>query len=105
MNFNILSIIVLLPLAGALAIGLIPRLPSKWPKYISLFFTFAVLALSVLMLFRFNRHVSGIQFEEIYSWMPALKAFYHLGVDGISLPLVAIPSLLGFAAVLMSWHV
>jgi NADH-quinone oxidoreductase subunit M len=105
MNFNILSMIIFLPLAGALAIGLIPGLPSKWSKYISLVFTFAVLALSVLMLFRFDRHASGMQFEEIYSWLPALNAYYRLGVDGISLPLVAMTSLLGVAAVLMSWNV
>jgi NADH-quinone oxidoreductase subunit M len=105
MNFNILSLIIFLPLAGALAIGLIPRLPSRWARIISLLFTFAVLVLSVVLLFRFDRQASGMQFEEIYSWIPSLGAFYHLGVDGISLPLVAVTSLLGLVAVLMSWNI
>ncbi len=97
--------IIILPIAGALAIGLVPGLSKKWIKYIALVFTFTVLALAVLLLFRFNRHASGIQFEEVYSWIPAMSAYYHLGVDGISLPLVAMTSLLGIAAVLMSWNV
>jgi NADH-quinone oxidoreductase subunit M len=103
MNLNYLSLIIFLPLAGALVIGLIPRRPSRWTRYISLVSTLVVLALSVVLLFRFDRHASGMQFEEIYSWIPALSAYYHLGVDGISLPLVALTSLLGVIAVLMSW--
>lgn len=105
MNSHLLSLIIFLPLAGALLIGAVPRIPARLVRYISLVFTLAVLALSVVLLFRFNRQTSGMQFEEIYSWIPALTAYYRLGVDGISLPLVALTSLLGVVAVLMSWKV
>jgi NADH-quinone oxidoreductase subunit M len=105
MNFNFLSFIVFLPLAGALALAVVPRLTSRAVKYLSLLFTFAVLVLAILLFFRYDRTLSGMQFEEIYSWIPALNAHYHLGVDGISMPLVVLTSLLGFIAVLVSWDV
>ena len=105
MNFNFLSLIVFLPLVAALALALIPRLSSRAIRYVSLVFTFAVLALSLFLSFRFVRSSSGIQFEEVYSWIPALNVHYHLGVDGISLPLVVLTCLLGFIAVLISWKV
>ncbi len=105
MTFNLLSTIVFLPLIGVLAIVLVPRLPSRAIKYLAMVFTLAVLALSLMLFFRFDRLTSGIQFEELYSWIPALNAHYHLGVDGISLPLVVLTSLLGFIAVLVSWKV
>ena len=105
MNFHFLSIIVLLPLLGVLTIALVPGLSSKTIKYISLVFMFAVLALTLFLFFHFDRSTSSMQFEEIYSWLPALNAHYHLGVDGISLPLVVLTSFLGFIAVLVSWDV
>lgn len=105
MNFNFLSLMIFLPLAGVLGIALIPRLSSRAVKYLALAFTLAVLAIALLLFFRFDRGASGMQFEEIYSWIPALNAHYHLGVDGISLPLVVLTSLLGFIAVLVSWDV
>ena len=105
MSFNWLSTIIFLPLATALAIALIPRLPSKWVKYLAAAVTLIVLVLSVVLFIRFDRAASGMQFEELYSWIPALGANYHLGVDGISLPLVVLTALLGMVAVLISWKV
>jgi NADH-quinone oxidoreductase subunit M len=105
MNFNVLSLIVFLPLAGAIILAVSGRLSSKAVKYLSLLFTLASLILSVLLFAGYDRAAGGIQFEELYSWIPALNAHYHLGVDGISLPMVVLTSLLGCIAVLISWHV
>ncbi len=105
MNSHLLSLIIFLPLAGALLIGTYPRIPARVVKYAALAFTLSVLALSVILLFRFDRQANGMQFQEIYSWIPALAAYYRLGIDGISLPLVALTSLLSVVAVLMSWKV
>jgi len=46
-----------------------------------------------------------MQFEEVVSWIPAINANYHLGVDGLSLPLVLLTTLLGFLVVLISWKI
>ncbi|MFH1646348.1 MAG: NADH-quinone oxidoreductase subunit M, partial [Chloroflexota bacterium] len=45
------------------------------------------------------------QFEEKYLWIAPLNAHYHLGVDGLSMPLVLLTAFLGFLAVLISWKV
>ena len=96
---------IFLPLAGAVALALAPRLPSKWIKYFAAAVTLAVLVISAGLFISFDRSLGGMQFEEIYSWIPALSANYHLGVDGISLPLVVLTALLGLVAVLISWKV
>ena len=46
-----------------------------------------------------------IQFEEKYLWIAPLNAYYHLGVDGLSMPLLLLTTFLGFLAVLISWKV
>ncbi|MCL2281545.1 MAG: NADH-quinone oxidoreductase subunit M [Dehalococcoidia bacterium] len=92
-------------MAVAIMLALLPRLSVKAIKYIAVFVTLAVLALSLHLFANFDRNISGMQFEEIYSWIPALSANYHLGIDGISLPLVILTALLGLTSVLISWKV
>ena len=46
----------------------------------------------------------GFQFEERADWIPALGAHYHIGIDGISLLLVMLTTLMGFIAILCSWN-
>jgi NADH-quinone oxidoreductase subunit M len=99
-----LSLIIFAPLAAALVIGLWPRMTGKGIRLTALIFTLISLALSLILFVTFNRS-GGVQFEELARWIPAINANYHLGVDGLSLPLVALTCLLGFIAVLISWHV
>ena len=54
--------------------------------------------------FRFQTGVPGFQFEERADWIPALGAHYHLGIDGISLLLVMLTTVMGFIAMLSSWN-
>ena len=46
-----------------------------------------------------------MQFEEKVSCIPAINANYHLGVDGLSLPLMILMTFLGFLVVLISWKI
>jgi NADH-quinone oxidoreductase subunit M len=103
-----LSAIIFLPVIGAILIALIPGLSEKNIKRTAAVFTFASLVLSVLIFVLFDRSqgLNGvIQFSENHSWIPAINASYHLGVDGISLPLVLLTAILGFLVVLISWKV
>ncbi len=103
-----LSAIIFLPVIGAILIALIPGLSEKLIKRTAAVFTFISLVLAVLIFVLFDRSqgLSGtMQFEESISWIPAINAHYHLGVDGISLPLVLLTALLGFLVVLISWKV
>jgi NADH-quinone oxidoreductase subunit M len=71
-------------------------------------FTFIPLVLAIYLFVVFD-HSTGmngiIQFEEKLSWIPAINSFYHLGLDGISLPLFILMAILGFLIVLISWKV
>ncbi len=108
MSFNCLTTIIFLPLVGAILIALVPKLSGKLIKSISAVFTLVPLILSIVLFCNFDRSLGAagvIQFEEKLSWIPAINAHYHLGVDGLSLPLVLLMTFLGFLIVLISWKI
>ena len=108
MNFNYLTAIIFLPAIGALLIAIIPGLSGRVIKRIAAVFTLVSLALSLVVFFNFDKSLSAagvMQFEEKISWIPAINAFYHVGVDGLSMPLVILMTLLGFLVVLISWKI
>jgi NADH-quinone oxidoreductase subunit M len=105
MDFNYLTVIIFLPMLGAAVIGFIPGLSHRTIRWLSAVFTFIPLVLSLYLFAIFDRTSGVIQFEEKFSWIPAINAHYHLGVDGISLPMVVLMALLGFLVVLISWKI
>jgi NADH-quinone oxidoreductase subunit M len=102
---HLLTVLILLPVAGALAATLYSLVPGKRDahfKWIGLITTLATFGVSLLLL----REVGGgpgFRFEENVSWIGAIGARYHVGVDGISLWLVLLTTLLMPIAVLSSW--
>ncbi|MBA7486341.1 NAD(P)H-quinone oxidoreductase chain 4 1 [subsurface metagenome] len=108
MGFNFLTWIIFLPVVGAILIAFLPGLSSRTIKRLAAVFTFAALALSIIAFANFDKSLAAVgvmQFEEKLSWIPAINAFYHLGVDGLSLPLVILMTFLGFLVVLISWKI
>ncbi|MDO8687360.1 MAG: proton-conducting transporter membrane subunit, partial [Dehalococcoidales bacterium] len=104
LSFPYLSTIVLLPVVGAIIIALLGNSRPKAVKYLAAIFTLIPLVLAVALFVSFSKSSVGvIQFEEKLSWITPLNAFYHLGVDGLSLPLVILTAFLGFMVVLISW--
>jgi NADH-quinone oxidoreductase subunit M len=103
-NFPILSTIIYLPLLGAI-LALISRGKDRLIKWIAAIFTFIPFVLSVVLFAVFDRSAGAavIQFEEKVNWIGPLNITYHLGVDGLSLPLLALTAFLGFMVVLISW--
>lgn len=108
MDFNYLTTVIFLPLIGTIIIALIPGLSSRSIRYIASVFTLIPLAISLFLFASFDRSSAMIgifQFEEIVSWIAPINAHYHLGVDGLSLPLVLLTTLIGFLVVLISWKI
>ncbi len=108
MNSYYLTTILVLPLIGLIIIALLPKDRVKAIKYTALIFTLASFALSIVVFCLFDRSdgaIGRIQFEEKLPWIPAINCFYHLGVDGLSLPLVILMTFLGFLSVLVSWKI
>jgi NADH-quinone oxidoreductase subunit M len=81
-----------LPLLGALCVMLQSDERSTWRAAAAL--SLIPLAISVYLLIRFDPHEPGYQFVEQYQWIPQFGISYHLGLDGISLFLVVLTTLL-----------
>ena len=103
MTRHLLTLLVALPLVGAVVLALVPRRAVAAQKVVALAASAATFALSLLLLRGFEA-VPGMQFEETRSWLPAYGISYHLGVDGLSLWLVILTTFLTPLALLGSWH-
>jgi NADH-quinone oxidoreductase subunit M len=98
----LLSIMTFLPLVGALALYFVPR-PLMW-RWIAVVTSALVLVVGIVLAVLFNWGNGRLQFEERVAWIPALGSSYHLGIDGLSLPLVLLTALLTFLALLYAWR-
>lgn len=102
-DFPLLSLLLALPVAGAVLVALLPRGRTDLVKGAAFATTLVVFALSLPLYFNFRSGAPGFQFEEVSPWIPGLNIGYHVGVDGISLFLVLLTTLLSAVAVLSSW--
>lgn len=107
----LLAAVVVLPLLGAGAAllpappGLKGRSPEQAVLRHGVTVTGAVLAAAVLLALGFDHDRPGtVQAETDIGWIPALDIRIHLGVDGVSLPLVVLTALLTFLCALYSYH-
>lgn len=96
----LLSILTFLPLVGVAAILLLSGERAK--KWTALGFTLVTFLVSLLLLVNWDTVNAGMQFEEIVPWVPNVGLMYHMGVDGISLFLVLLTTLLMPIAVYFS---
>jgi NADH-quinone oxidoreductase subunit M len=106
MQQHLLTAIILLPVAGALATVAYSLLPSKresYYKWIALGVSVADFALSLLLIRGIGSGVKDFRFVEDVLWIGSIGAHYHIGVDGISLWLVLLTTLLMPIAILSSW--
>ncbi len=95
MNFPILTLITFVPLLGAILVLFIPKENEKAIKWTSVGVSLIPLVLSVVLWAGYNPKVAGgMAWEELYEWIPAIGVRYHMGVDGISIPLVFLTALL-----------
>jgi NADH-quinone oxidoreductase subunit M len=102
MSEYILTLLVFVPIAGALL--LLPVNKEKAGLIKSFAFVIALInfILSLYLYFNFIPE-NGFQFEVNQSWVQSLGINYHLGIDGISLFLVLLTTFLSALAILSSW--
>ncbi|HLL75156.1 MAG TPA: NADH-quinone oxidoreductase subunit M [Pyrinomonadaceae bacterium] len=106
MERYLLTILILLPAVGALAVAghaLAPYRRESHYRWVALGFSLVTFLLSLLLL-RGDSASAAFRFEQDVNWIGAIGARYHLGVDGISLWLVLLTTLLMPIAVLSSWR-
>ena len=104
-----LTLFLLLPVAGALLAIALPTAREAEAKIIALAFTALNLAVAVVMYVVFDRGVEGYQFVDRFEWIKGADAGfsvqYVVGVDGLSAPLVVLLGLLSMVSVLISWKI
>ncbi len=98
----LLSTIIFLPLLGALLLWLVP-MPAKAHRMVAFAVALATFLISLALWFGFDRGTAAFQFTENVPWIVGLGVSYHLGVDGITLLLVLLTTLLSAIAVLASF--
>src|SRR5881409_3266667 len=101
---NVLSIIIWLPIAVAMILAFVPRGAVSAIKGIGLITSLITFAISLTILQQFQEGVAGFQLVESRSWIPQWGIRYALGIDGISLWLVLLTTLLTPVVLLSSWN-
>jgi NADH-quinone oxidoreductase subunit M len=108
MQQYLLTILILLPVVGAIALvghGLVYKRETHY-RWIALAFSLATFALSLLLLGGGGggrNTANGFSFAQDTVWISSINAHYHIGVDGISLWLVLLTTLLVPISILSSW--
>jgi len=99
-----ITIATFLPLAGALVIALVPRRNDRAVRALGIVFTGAALLAAIAIAIDFDYGAAGLQFQLDTSWIPAINARYHVGIDGISLPLYVLTFALSFLCAIYTWR-
>ncbi|MDX9991971.1 MAG: NADH-quinone oxidoreductase subunit M [Anaerolineales bacterium] len=105
MQFPILSVIVFTPLVASLIIFLMNGERKNEIRVTALAAAVFALVLSIWVYFSYDQAAAGYQFVQKVDWLPILGISYHVGVDGISTPLVLLTGLVMFTGVLISWGI
>ncbi len=100
-----LSLLIFVPVAGALVLLLLPR--GRTPVLFGTALVFLVFNFfwSLRILWRFDPVIGEMQFTERIPWIPAYGIDYSIGIDGLSLFLVLLTTFLGPIVVLASWNI
>src|SRR3990167_3212273 len=98
-----LSLILFVPLAGALLLLLVPKQNENAIRWIANVVAFVGFAISIPLWFWYDSQNADFQFVERAPWIPSIGAEYFLGVDGLSVLLILLTTMMGSIAVLSSW--
>jgi NADH-quinone oxidoreductase subunit M len=100
-----ITIATFLPLLGAMVIALVPRDKEKVVRGLGIVFTGAALVVAIVIAAGFDYGAgTGLQDELNVKWIPAITARYHVGIDGISLPLFVLTFVLSFLCAIYTWR-
>jgi len=102
---NLLTLILFTSLFSAIVIGLLPGEERKLIRWTALILSLIPLLLSLWMWINFNPNLPGFQFQQQVRWYEAINSSFHVGVDGVSLSMVLLTTLLTPIAILASFNI
>ena len=101
---SLLTIVGLLPLISALVVALIPSKNTGLIKRVAAGATALIALTSILLATGFDKASTGLQYVQSNSWISSFNINYAVGVDGISLVLILLSTILVPIVVLATWH-
>jgi NADH-quinone oxidoreductase subunit M len=104
-DLPLLSFVIWLPIVGGLLILADSEREGSNPRPLALAFAMLTFLTSLLLYSGFDSSTAAMQFEEQASWISAFNVYYHLGVDGISMPLIILTTFTTVLVVLAGWEV
>ena len=104
-DLNLLDLVIFMPLAGAVLLGLLPKGRSDLFRFGAFAVTIATFILSIGVLLQFDSTEPGFQLGSSLEWIPQWGIGYETGIDGVSLWMVMLTTFLMPLAVLASWTV
>ena len=105
---NLLNLIVFFPLLSALIVFVLPEDEKNLIRRLALVLSLVPLVLVLIMWFTYDaqyRFAGGFAFEVQAEWFPAIGASYHMGIDGISLTMFLLTTILTPIAILASFDI
>jgi NADH-quinone oxidoreductase subunit M len=105
MQSGLLSLLVWLPIAGGVAVLALGDSRIALAKWVALATAVAAFVLSIPLYTGFDTTTAAFQFVEQLPWIAAFNATYHLGLDGISLPLVLLTTFVTIPVLIAAWTV
>ena len=103
---SLLSICIWLPIfAGVAVLMLGADNKPNMTRWLALVFSLVAFAVTIPLYTHFNFQDGGFQFQEYAAWIPSFNINYHLGVDGIAVPLILLTSFTTVLVVIAAWEV
>ena len=102
---GLLSLLIWLPIAAGVLVLLLGDRSIAAVRWLALLASLATLALAVPLWMHFDPGTAALQFGEALPWIPRFNARYALGVDGISMPLIALTALMTVPVIIAAWTV
>jgi NADH-quinone oxidoreductase subunit M len=100
----LITILTAVPLIGALGALGIGAQNKNLARGLALTSSLIALALTLILWHRFNPASSGLQFEELHAWIPAIGVQYHVGIDGLGLLMLLLTAIVVPMSVAASWQ-
>ncbi len=101
---SLLTLVGISPLIGALIVLLIPAKKSELIKRTAFIITLLIALFSILLAVRFDKASTEFQFIQSNSWISVFNVNFAVGVDGISLVLILLSTILVPIVILATWH-
>ncbi|MGD9389953.1 MAG: NADH-quinone oxidoreductase subunit M [Thioalkalispiraceae bacterium] len=105
-DWPLLSLVIWIPVLGGVAVLLAGSYANDaTARVVALLFSILAFILSIPLYTEFNTATAAMQFTELSPWISAFKINYHLGIDGISMPLIILTTFMTVIVVIAGWEV